>query len=55
MNCHVPHNERDPRGRYIVFGLVLTAAAAITVSMFALVHYWWKKAERRPTTSLSTL
>jgi hypothetical protein len=52
MNCTVPHNKREPEGRFIVFSLVLATAATITVSIFAFVHHWWKKAERRQSTSL---
>jgi hypothetical protein len=52
MNVKVPHNERTPEGKYISFSLVLAGAAVITVSMLALVHHWWKQAERRRGTSL---
>jgi len=47
MNVTVPHNRRDPGGRYLGFSLVLTGAAAIITSMFLLVRYWWKSARRR--------
>lgn len=47
MNCAVPHNERDPGGKYTGFSLVLATSAAITLSMIALVYHWWKKAHRR--------
>lgn len=52
LNIHIPHNRRDPGGKYTGFSLVLAAAAVITISILLLVHHWSKKAERRRRASL---
>jgi magnesium transporter len=47
MNVNVPHNVRDPSGKYNVFGAVL-ALSLVDLCVYTLVvRAWWAQAKRR--------